>query len=534
MTTIIKLKSKSSHCNLFRIVFVTVFFVIQNYVNARTWNDVTSNEHIQFEDTVGNRYIRMMERKYEIEAFTGSDGVYNNNHASSPSFEPTSSTDSPSYEPTDLPITTQPTYPPTPNPTALPTTVFTSIPTSKPTLTPTSIPTSLPTTFVDPFAPAIVPKHPDSFYFNYDNSTFSQYGPGQLGLIEEKGKFHVGIQNNQWGKVNVPSNFYWQEFSNNGWGPWKDSFDNTIFVNNVCNSGQMQSPIDLRTRSGCDASHQIRPLRGDFKLRSNSVTKKIFSNKLRLEYRRRPCADRNDDKCKEPDPPHADFPNGFSGFSDVMHIDIKVPSEHMINGVQYDAEMQIFHYHPARKRFPVQSVLIRAIDDDKTIGVNNTSFNAYFQALVNQFQYVYNINAFRCGIIRNNKRRRRLSSFENRAIFSSRFDNSGRKLQDTITLPSIWDPYHPTLVPTIWFYRYDGSLTEPPCSEVVSWFVADEPMIISPLQLEQLKLILFTNVDIDCQKTSVHNLRSVARPIRQSNSRSVAHCTADNFGPDVV
>jgi carbonic anhydrase len=504
--------SNATFSILFRMIFAT-FLILSRQVTARSWNDIASYQQIRFEDTGGKRYLRMEEQQYEVNTFSGSDGVNSDINADSQPVVP-ASINLPSSAPTNAPDSMKPL----------------SSPSSKPILTPTSFPTISPTVYIDQFAPAIVPSHPDMFYFNYDNSTFAQYGPGQLGLIERQGMFHVGIQNNQWGKAKSPPNMYWQEFSSDGWGPWKGSFDNSVFLNNLCMQGQFQSPIDLRSNAVCNASHQIRPLRGNFKLRSSSVTKKILSNKLRLEYRRRPCADMTNSMCKEPDPPHGDFPNGFSGFSDVMHIDVKVPSEHMLEGVRFDAEMQIFHYHPGRKRFPVQSVLIRAIDDEISPGTNNTSFNAYFQSLLNQFQFVYNVNAFRCGIIRKNKKRR-LTSLVNRNL--TELINFGRKL-NSVAVPSIWDPYHITLVPTIWFYRYDGSLTEPPCSEVVSWFVADQPMIISNIQLQQLKLILFTNVDLDCRKTSVHNLQSVARPVRQSNNRSVSHCTASNFVRDVV
>lgn len=37
------------------------------------------------------------------------------------------------------------------------------------------------------------------------------------------------------------------------------------------------------------------------------------------------------------------------------------------------------------------------------------------------------------------------------------------------------------------FYSYDGSLTTPPCSEVVWWNVADVPLSISPRQMDRLK-----------------------------------------------
>jgi hypothetical protein len=83
----------------------------------------------------------------------------------------------------------------------------------------------------------------------------------------------------------------------------------------------------------------------------------------------------------------------------------------------------------------------------------------------------------------------------------------------------IWDPHHDMLVPSIHFYRYEGSLTEPPCGEFVSWFIADTPMVISKSQLERLKTILFTHVDPGYSRYSwsaglqVHQAGLWARPL---------------------
>jgi hypothetical protein len=59
-----------------------------------------------------------------------------------------------------------------------------------------------------------------------------------------------------------------------------------------------------------------------------ATTKLIESNKLRLIYSRRPCPDYLLPKCAEPDPPNADFPNNWGGYTDAMHVDFKTPSEH--------------------------------------------------------------------------------------------------------------------------------------------------------------------------------------------------------------
>jgi carbonic anhydrase len=262
------------------------------------------------------------------------------------------------------------------------------------------------------------------------------------------------------------------------------------------------------------------------------VQKRIESNKLRLVYQRRPCADILDAVCAEPDPPAADFPNGWGGFADMMHVDFKLPAEHRLYGEVYDAEMQIFHLHPGRRRLPAISVLIQ---------VDPNGYNYYLQIAIDAFQYEYNLHRAQCAD--NVRRNRQLMDDaqtttgydESWGEFSSLLEDpdfieEGKEHQRRMS--SIWYPHHEALIPTYWFYGYDGSLTEPPCTEIVSWFVMDTPMIIAPAQLEQMKKILFTHVDENCESTSTHFHESVARPIQESSGRQVWRCTPDDFPPD--
>ena len=43
------------------------------------------------------------------------------------------------------------------------------------------------------------------------------------------------------------------------------------------------------------------------------------------------------------------------------------------------------------------------------------------------------------------------------------------------------------------YYTYSGSLTTPPCSEVVTWIVMKQPVTASPAQLQQFEALLREN-----------------------------------------
>ena len=63
----------------------------------------------------------------------------------------------------------------------------------------------------------------------------------------------------------------------------------------------------------------------------------------------------------------------------------------------------------------------------------------------------------------------------------------------------------------------------------------EDPVIISTRQLNQLKRILFTNIDPsnDCQPTSVHNNdQSVARPLVSRDGREIQDCGSGSFTSD--
>ena len=55
------------------------------------------------------------------------------------------------------------------------------------------------------------------------------------------------------------------------------------------------------------------------------------------------------------------------------------------------------------------------------------------------------------------------------------------------------------------YYRYDGSLTTPPCSEGVKWFVLETPVELSAAQIAAFRSVLSGN----------------SRPVQALNGRAI-------------
>lgn len=228
---------------------------------------------------------------------------------------------------------------------------------------------------------------------------------------------------------------------------------------------------------------------------------------------RRDCINPKDRKCLRGRPPQADFPKYSSDethYSDMLNLDIKVPGEHRMFDETFDAEIQMLHIHVTASRMAQIGVPVRATQN---------GYNDKYQALLDEFQLVYEENLGKCNM-------------QPRGI-------QGR-LANSTSRP--FDPYD-DFMHDVFFYRYDGSNTEPPCMSM-TWFVMTHPLEISFTQLRQTKRLLFTNVGDNCEPTSVHNEeQSVARPLQplgrvenkengRMEERPVILCKVGDFLPD--
>jgi carbonic anhydrase len=348
-------------------------------------------------------------------------------------------------------------------------------------------------------------------------------------------------------------------------------------LDNVCNSTEYhgagkegrarQSPIDIYVRSGivhkeadvtgknisyvepmCYEHHEIRIKPGQFPLSSTKIEKQILPSKLRLVY---PDPEFEADGVTLSDDsklPRADFPHDWGGDMEFLKLDVKIPSEHRLEGKEYAAEVQLYHLHHLRKKAPVISILVDLHPDDKE--------NGHFQLALDEWQKVWEKDYLECELRRRRERRLEAGVIDNMMDwlgvasgvdreYSSwldepaeedvRFHRSLRAARRAQQADAFWNPYDPEILPSIHFYGYSGSLTEPPCTEFVEWRIIDTPMLISQRQLFQLKTLLFRHVHVEsgCEYTSNHHMGSNARrPLQPLNQRIVYRCSCRDFLSD--
>ena len=249
--------------------------------------------------------------------------------------------------------------------------------------------------------------------------------------------------------------------------------------------------------------------------------------------------------------PSADVPEGWLFQMPVVHVDVKIPSEHTMEGKRYAAEYQIFLIANSRVKprgAPAISVLFDIHPDEED--------NHQIQQMIDEFQKVYDADMAECEGFR--RKQRRLDAWadttlgaqiaskiaedfhqstildepeEVEAEFQENLDNLRRQAQEKV-YPR-WNPFDKDIVTSPWFYGYEGSLTEPPCSEFVEWRVILEPALISTRQLDQMKNILFNHVNGMCERTSVHSRENgVARPTQPLNGRALYQCMCRDFITD--
>lgn len=444
-------------------------------------------------------------------------------------------TEMPSAAPSDMP-SVSPTDCPSVSPSVSPTDVPSVSPTPYPTIT------MSPTEWLWVTEPR--PASFNSAYFDYDPS--SPRGPSR-----------------------------WSQASNTvdekHWKQWQEYIDDDLGRNVCGNTGsRRQSPIDVRFDKAdgqCFEYHEIRHRAGEFSVADPKTKALILPTKLRIDYpyvtldsdevrdmgKDRPSWTeiKEEDDGTEGDTvkdavkgPSADIPKGWGYQLPVTHVDIKIPSEHWMEGKQYAAEYQIFliQNRKAKRGAPAISVLIDLDPADRD--------NPALQIVLDRFQDEWDKDEAECENIRRKERRveaifdrvlgGRDSAKEQQSTIldepkevEEKFQKYLRRAQEApqggYKYFDPWDKDH--ILKSIYFFGYEGSLTEPPCTEFLEWRILDKPMTVSRRQLFQMKKLLFHHRDPEkgCQRTSTHYEGSVARPLQPYNGRLVHRCMCRDY-----
>lgn len=253
-------------------------------------------------------------------------------------------------------------------------------------------------------------------------------------------------------------------------------------------------------------------------------------NKLRLSYKERLTYD------DRPVPPRADFAKTGSNLYDLLHLDLKVKSEHRLCGKQYDAEMQLYYLMDEWGTLEAIALLVEVEDGHD---------NEHFQKLLDFFQDKFDDNKSSCQrkqlrarTLFGNGYKRDIPEYLSRnlkTIYKGIFRRVLALVEPPESAQFIWDPLEPwNIYRSVHFWAYWGSLTEPPCTENVKWRIIDVPFHISPSQYIQLKKLMFENVDPQsCLKTSTQFQESNARPIQTEKNSTVYHCNRSNYVSDM-
>lgn len=366
----------------------------------------------------------------------------------------------------------------------------TSPTTSEPTAQPTTAePTGTPTTAEPTISAEPTPlqtSEKDKYYFSFDPDD-KDHGP------------------NKWDKVKVSGSEY---------------FDMTKRKSNMCD-GRKQSPVNIRRESSCQDDHQIFMKRGNQDFDSNEFL--IMPSSLRMNL-----------KVKELEKSAAADTSNLATLMKAHFLDVKIPSEHTFEGKYYDGEIQITHHWDRKEgRFIILSILLDKDDDEE---------NDALEVLIREWEEEAAQKKYKCD---------RKNKVPNLQKYERKHKEAGRKGYGSSKWNKIWGKYCGgrscnngaadwdvyRFVPTFWYCGYKGSLTIPPCTELVHWRIFDLPLKVGKDQIERMTDLLANQLDDNCNVKNIGYVdkkkrKHFNRPL-QKKRQSVYCCDSDDFKVDI-
>mmetsp|Transcript_21318 Transcript_21318/g.32352 ORF Transcript_21318/g.32352 Transcript_21318/m.32352 type:complete len:408 (+) Transcript_21318:19-1242(+) len=308
---------------------------------------------------------------------------------------------------------------------------------------------------------------------------------------------------------------------------------------NVCESELRPSPIALDINDNeCPDEHDIRTRRITSRdCKKDDITFEITPHALRAYY------PYHDLDCYRP----TIMMDGSDSPFLLVWMELHARSEHVVDGKRYDAELQMVHMgtRNSNDEMATVSVLIDASADRD---------HPEFQFLLDQWQSVADAEEDRCekrranrklrenvrkGAIINSIRKKKTASKQNSKDILDSDNASQFHRRDQYCNPNRQSECGPrrrmfpySLWPSIWYFRYSGGLTTPPCSSIVNWRIIDAPMLISRKQFRQLAKLQASYRNDECDPEPVLTPQGENfRPLQEGNSnrQPVSHCTSQHF-----
>lgn len=333
--------------------------------------------------------------------------------------------------------------------------------------------------------------------------------------------------NNEYG----PLNWFDVDVEGNEWTAYNDRDDVDLDIEkNQCSSTRRPSPVNLVANNDCGDTHEI-------------ITPKMQSTSCLLEdldFTIEPHSLRAHVPTNECKRPWIDLPNGFPGRWYLWYVEVKIRSEHVMDGRRFDGEVMFVHgENPDRSDdLAIVSFMLDAsgVRDEPEI-----------QSWIDEWQSLHDTITEKCASEKSlsNEDRNHHSKVHTRVKDEAFFAQLQSDIKEETTEMDLRmfngrrlkvrrpKPFPYSLWPTIWYYRYDGALTTPPCSEIVNWRVFDEPLKISRKQFKQLSSLVTSYKNDACTPASTASFRGdTFRPLQLLNKDTqdkTVHCTIDNF-----
>jgi carbonic anhydrase len=190
---------------------------------------------------------------------------------------------------------------------------------------------------------------------------------------------------------------------------------------------------------------------------------------------------------------------GIDGVYEAIQFHIHSSSEHTVDGLFFGAELHIVHTLQGGDRYAVVGILL-----NPGLNVDNPEFSSVLDGWKKARADTYAA----CGITGR--------------------DELG---QGNLTVGTSHINAYDLLSSSATFYQYSGSLTTPPCSEIVDWNFSPENNLISVNQYKELIELEYSAINPEtCEEFTIHNAYgSTSRPTQPLNGRPVRHICPARF-----